>query len=1265
MSTGAGSHAGRGFRYQDAVTALFAIESWAGTEDHGLVIPEGRDDIELSRAAGHTLVQVKSRRDHLGPFSAKTVVGFLTALWSRERITENDRYLLVLEGHVGKDAVKVATAHALAAFPELLTAVRTSPKFAACHAATALLILPSPSEAALAIVQTARGCNALEANAYLSAVQRVVGRLADANGLKKKGQYLGISTSDTQREFDTLQTVLTTDVAEQALRDGLCESVDFLTSTVDPDFYLGVDAQPSHVVAGLVVERPALREKVTTGLELRGNVLIHGPSGAGKSALMWEAAYSVRHTVRWFRVRRLAPRDVHLLVRLARACGVSSGTPVGFVLDDVGRGLADGWSSLAKEVAANPGLLLLGTSRAEDLYALAERARAVEIPAEGDADIAKRIWAQLAAAGQTQWQGWKEPWKQAGSLLLEYTHILTRGKRLHLTLRDQVAARAIDASREEELRILRLISCAATFGADVDVSKLAEAPGSSPGAVSRALQRLLDEHLVRQPDARHVGGLHDLRSAELFRLTHEVPPPLREDTLRAAVHVIPDEGLEQYLSRALHANAQFDDVLLDAVAHRLRTSPQAAALSAALRGLGNAQVLRAVAGWMLTNEARAVPAAQLGTAALFAVAGIELPEVFQDKPAAPAARKLAELIDSSNVNSLRQQLLDRLSGPLVKALLASATDVKTLTEVLDSFVGLAIEGNLAQAIGALQPDLLGAELEHVCELLGTARLLSPNIAIAWVERAGQDSLLQKVATSVPWVSLPLLERTPDGLVVRADVRYVAPSVQADVHAEVVHLCQRLLAIAPSADVVVSDAVAADGTPAGYGGFELATKRIPRANLPPKALVAWNRRWLVAVQQHSSPSSYTEYLSEASDLLRQLAATLGKLFDHWLRGAKLEPHVGRLGVLHDASRLLSAPKPPTDESAAEDSQKTTKLQHILFCCSADLVRRFGELPTGVNAYISWLDALLKDIDQALAEEPWELLDDAAAAQGLRALREHLLSLRDLAGEASQSGLSPILSHFNRNAKPGTALPAARLSVQRFLTRKMKALAEELRQGFASSCPKGSLYVAPSVLEMPLWPAIDVFLVVEVDTLEEWLSTVDTGWGEWRRVVGESRHLCAAPVIKGHIVAGCAIAGFDKPFPERNLSRWAKHSGLPLLQTARVDAFARILDPLQEVSGMDEFGYGSASRPFVERQARAAALAALESARAEFRRVSASAEVVGLVDALVTATLTGTCRLARQLAAQQRGELNDEVALVTQLVLALRAEDIQATGAPKAL
>src|SRR3546814_6335469 len=97
----AGSNAGRGFRYQDAVSAWLAVEIWAGKRAPTIVIPEGGDDIEL-RGEATSFVQGKSRREHLGEYTEGDTVGHIEDLWNRSlgSAPRPQRLELVLEREV-------------------------------------------------------------------------------------------------------------------------------------------------------------------------------------------------------------------------------------------------------------------------------------------------------------------------------------------------------------------------------------------------------------------------------------------------------------------------------------------------------------------------------------------------------------------------------------------------------------------------------------------------------------------------------------------------------------------------------------------------------------------------------------------------------------------------------------------------------------------------------------------------------------------------------------------------------------------------------------------------------------------------------------------------------------------------------------------------------------------------------------------------------------------------------------------------------------
>lgn len=95
----AGSRAGRGFRYQDAVGALLAVQGWTGASPFGAVTPEAHDDFDLIGAQDRAFVQAKSRRSEAGEFSVSDAAAYIAELWDRHEAAgaPPDSLVLVLE----------------------------------------------------------------------------------------------------------------------------------------------------------------------------------------------------------------------------------------------------------------------------------------------------------------------------------------------------------------------------------------------------------------------------------------------------------------------------------------------------------------------------------------------------------------------------------------------------------------------------------------------------------------------------------------------------------------------------------------------------------------------------------------------------------------------------------------------------------------------------------------------------------------------------------------------------------------------------------------------------------------------------------------------------------------------------------------------------------------------------------------------------------------------------------------------------------------
>jgi hypothetical protein len=1195
VASRAGSHAGRGFRYQDAVAASLALGGWAGQLPYGLVIPEGDDDVELGTTAGRVLGQVKSRRDNRGPFPVADVVEFLAKLWASGADQPGDSYMLILERSVsGASALKGAFS-----LSDLAAVVRALPAGTAPDlvARTSMLVLPNPRVAAREAIAARRPCSVLEADAYYGAILRRAGQLADENGMRKSGSFLGLSLSDVEAEVNRLAPLFTSERILAALSRGLCEAVDFTTPTEDPTFFSGVDVQPGHVVAGLLVERAALRDEIIGALAERRNVLLRGPSGAGKSALQWEAAYSLRHAVRWFRIRRLAVEDIGDLVMLANSCGASAEAPVGFLLDNLGAGLMDGWDALAREVSTKPGLALLASIREEDIYPLAERSHAVELSVRTDSGFAERFWRELRGRGITSWTNWQEPWSQSNELLLEYAHVLTQGSRLVETMRQQVAVRVGDTARHAELEVLRVCAAITCLGARVDVAKLPKVLDRSAIEVGSALPRIVNEHLLRDLGDGSMGGAHELRSQHLLSETNHVSTETEPQTLMRALDAVLEPDLGVFVARALGRYPSLEEPFLEALSGRLSAQPSMRLMTIILTGLGERQIEQGIDIWLKSPEVALVPQSVLPAAALFGVAGIDATSLFAESPAAPAARLLTEIKSRSTENHLRGKLLQRMSSSSVQALVSTAPSLASLNALLVAHVGHALAPGLRDALLHMSPDLLSNDLAQVGELLGTVYLLEPEVARNWVERAGAAELLARVGAEVPWATPPTTRQEPEGLAVASDIRVVSERYQPTQHDDVVALCELLLALCPDAGMAISRAVAGPGVVLGFNGFNVADKRIPRGNLPPNSLPAWNRRWSEAIRQRLAPASYGAFLNEVADQIEKLNAALRKTLDGELRGVRNAAALVALGEVHIRSQALPSPRIPWSADVAGPAQMESQLQQILFDCSANLLRRFIGLPRDAMSYIAWLGDVLKRIREAMEREPWHLMPQGSCGnQPLVELFEMVGDLLALAGEGVQRDRNPVLLHRRLHAPLGRALTEARESAKKKMRRLKSSVENDLNRTFRRMRPGTCVYVKASTEETLVWPMLEVLVTVELDRIHDWIATFSDGWISWRGLVDEKMRLTVMPVVNGMHVPMCGLSGADRPFPAEERAReWMTWAGIQPMPEAATSMWRTFCEAATDFAAFASQGLGLDDRPALERTSRADVLARLVASK----------------------------------------------------------------------
>jgi hypothetical protein len=1158
-----GSHAGRGFHYQDAVTTELALRAWRGDFDLRRLVPEGLDDISLELTGGWLHLQAKSRRGRRGPFSLSALSEAWPHLAERLAADPGARAVLVVEQPIDgltesgwmRDLADLTSPEVKRAIAGALADIAISAE--EFLARTHLVVMPALPATSVDLLADRLGIPAQTCQAHYSILRTKLAQFADENGERSRATAASVTGGDLIRLLDDVSEAVDQSALEQAIRDGICEAVDFATPLSDERFYEGVDVVVGHVVAELPVERPELVVDLTRGLLERGVAIAVGPSGAGKSAAMWMTADATRHLVRWYRVRQLADDDVTAVIRLAKGVRATAEAPVGFVADDLGRDDRAGWDRLVREAAELPGVWLLGACREEDLVLIRTARRAMRVRPRLDARLAERVWRELLARGATRWPDWREPFARSEGLLLEYGHLLTAGERLAETVEEQVERRIVD-SREFELDVLALVATADSFGTTVTVTALRNQLSVGDNVLKQALTRLVDEHLIRERDGE-LGGLHELRSRHVMAAVHRVPPPTLMETMARLVGLLEPRPLQVFLTRVLAERLVDTAALLPPVAAHIQTNQDAEALAAALQALRLVSFQRLAQQWARILAEEGVPPGHIQLVGHFGISDGEI-DMFPE----PVQRAVAR-IRALGWNDSRRDLLGLISGDIVATLTAART-VATVTTMLATLAECAQQESIPA--DAVVPLAEGASLEKLRSLLEAARAASSGLAVALVERLGGPThLLARLEHERPWLRGVRLGADDEGrLTAEAEYAYVAPSVQPNPHGAVVDLCRMLLALAPGAEVAVCRAVDATGQAAGFGA-PLADKRIARASLPSPVAVAWNRARIRAATAAVAAASTTERLVAERELLAATTSITRRIGEHWLARrppASLAAAADELAAT--ARRLPPAPiaadtSGPLEEGALVMDDAAGFLATMV--ANNLLPGLFGD--DGLRV-APMLPQLVEQADKLAEPQHWSLLSDAPL-DGITELRQALVDLHAVLAESAARGKPAELALRTaaKRARQAPLAAAARAARERAEAR-MRTLAVRLearleKRGWHAHVVRRS---GPS--DASRWPSDDFLIVVEVGTIFVWQRQIEQLAELCRPLLSDRISFLMVPARQGRAVSSCGVEVIIDIFPTDKVNQWSELLPLPLLDEQAGDNLRRGLDGVQEASAI---------------------------------------------------------------------------------------------------
>lgn len=1175
--TRAGARAGRGFRYQDAVCSALAVDAWAATTPWTAVVPEGLDDATLHGRALEIRVQIKSRHDPRGEFTLKEVAEYLAKmnLPLQGEPPSELRFALVLERAVqGLEATGWGmslsqTGQGLSMLEAALSAA-CAPRLVDMSAALGrvhIVVVPDPLGNVPSVL--AEKCNLEPAAGRLvgQMLREAAGRAADDNYAQRPEDPASLGATVVQSVIDDVLRIIDP-TGRLDLADELCDVANFHEPLTSPDFYSGINVMPGHVGAGLVFERPTETADILEALETTRAALIAGPSGAGKSALTWLAAYHTRHSVRWYRVRRLADTDVPRLVQFARLLDAQFNRPVGFVIDDVGRAGATSWDLLKTEVQALAGLLLLGSVREEDLFLLDTAKSTPVVRPTLDEQLAERLWLALSSQGKVVFANWVEPFEQSQCLLLEYTHLLTEGRRLEETLADQVRRRLAE-ERFDELQLLGRIVFPGRYGATVEGRVLRDRLGWTSPRMAKALARLIEEHAVREGPDGVLGGLHEIRSAYLddaIRLCLDEPA---SETVSEAASVVSLIALPSFIARVLRSYPDHRSTLIKALAARI-LGGEVLALGPILHGLALATADIVAERWLEITRALKIDDRFSGLLFTLSAGGaIEL-------PAFAKMREVLAAFEGIKVPDLRVALIEQLDE--VSLLDVQALDLEAFHRLHAALMPLRGCEVAPQLDLSLSQDLSGAPLLPLLELVRTVAASKPDEAARLVHLAGgSEALLARLPDELAWVTpAQLLDvEDEDGvreMAVEAYIRVISDKVQPDLHEDVVRLCELMLAAAPQAKLAVSDSILPDGSTLKAGGHSLNSKRIRRDRLPGPAQIAWNRAQIRAIDRLVGARQETGRTATLASLITELNQRLDEAANLYLR---MERPKDRWRLLVNIGALLRdfVPPPRVNEAMSDPLDPgsfassdpvhgfATDLQSLVTELADDAGENMKMRAMRVVDLVATARKLADpELWRLISEPPIRAMNDLAARlEDIRAVYGHV------ANDPTQR--SRWATRFSTTSRRHSALPKAAADARVHAEQALIARKKSYEVTFADAGLRVHVLArVPDKDEGYAWPHVYFAGLLETSSIQEWLAILERFFEVCQTLEAAPRMSCT-PLIGSQIPPIAMVRIGGALFPDADFAKdWAEQLPSPTIKVPILDRLTEALNDMTAVSAM---------------------------------------------------------------------------------------------------
>lgn len=1100
-----GAIAGRGFHYQDAVGAWLSGQLIAGELDAQRIVPEGFEDLHID-GPELTFVQVKSRQEKRGAFSVGETLGFLEEMWAKHLARDAEgiasgRLMLIQERSVSGE---IFDGHAavLADLPPTHPLVEgVTERLGLDHARTLLQLTTlitldwqDAQSAAVDAITSASGAVRGAAELIERLLRIDIATAADQNAAASDPDNAAfVNVSSILKRIEEVLILLDRDALERALLNGICVPVQFSSDAATNDYYLGTAARPQHIASGLPAPMPDIAAQAIESLNSGVSVLLAGPSGVGKSTALWSTVYT-RRDVTWYRVTRLSDDAIQGIRDLLTARMPSRRNQIGLVVDGVGTGELVGWDAINRAARDFEGVMLLGTVRNEDLVSVQDRAACAIVEVALTEEIAESLHENLRQRGLTLNAHWREAYVEADGLTMEFTYMLTRGRRLRDVLRDQVLSR-VRAQQETELQILALIATAGRWALSVPISELSEFENGS-GSLRSALTRLNEEHLV-QVVSESVQGLHPLRSRFLSEILHDFPPPTASMTTAKLASILPAPALPALLAGISQDLPAALPAAVEALIARMQSGDNADVLDG-LRAVKFVDLSARSGRWVEVLDRHDVqPPSKL--------LAIQLALIDSDLTGLPFPENVSEAIAELRA-ALREpfESLDRAVQQVgvqrLGEVIFDSPDLASVNQALGHSRSLApaIASDLVQALSRMRDEGRSVrsldvepDLDELADLLLTAATFAPEVAELLLAAAGgADRAQQRILERFPWATTAGIVDGSEGAVFRGQILHISDQVQGDADRNAKEFARLGIALNPSVVHADITTIWADGAPYEVGRNLMGVSTLRRQYLHSRSSVSGHRQTagFAAARLHDMTATDRMEIALAGITIAELL--LPSIIRVWLRGENRPSAMSAIQASRVELEALSRRLVPVfrEPLAAEISVVADGLQTLLSAIAVDIPSRLADA-SGYAALASHISETLVDAVGKARQEPWEMIGVHPGGL-LDVIERELQQLATVLQEVGLAGTTP--QDIRRAARSGDShralSRAADLSTRNALRRAERGQQERLAV-IRDIGREADSYSRTIQGIRDGWPPRQYAIAVKAENVVDWLLVVE--------------------------------------------------------------------------------------------------------------------------------------------------------------------------------